>query len=114
MDQLGTPKTSNPAPVGNNNSQQQQTGGRSRNRNHELKGIVIDGSKSVQYYKLYEGLKIVSGKKNSKVKATLINMERLTGDDLARDCACTIYKAKAQHQKFHGGRASGSRQFATI
>eukprot|EP00536_Pseudo-nitzschia_multiseries_P006869 jgi/Psemu1/16328/gm1.16328_g len=108
MDQLGTPKASNPAPVDNNNSQQQQAGGRSHNQNcqgnnnkngggsnhptigkrkfsgldqDELKGIVIDGSKLVQYNKLYEGLKIVSGKKNSKVRTTLINMEPLTEDD---------------------------------
>eukprot|EP00536_Pseudo-nitzschia_multiseries_P002667 jgi/Psemu1/5973/gm1.5973_g len=109
VDQLGVLKTSNPAPVGNNNnnSQQQQAGGRSRYQNRqgnnntngggnahpsgerkfsgldqdELKRIIINGSKSVQYDKLYEGLKIVGGKKNSKVKTTLISMTPLAEDD---------------------------------
>eukprot|EP00536_Pseudo-nitzschia_multiseries_P014537 jgi/Psemu1/39067/gm1.39067_g len=47
----------------------------------ELKGIIVDGSKSTQYDKLYEGLKIAGGKKNSKVKTTLINLTLLTEDD---------------------------------
>eukprot|EP00536_Pseudo-nitzschia_multiseries_P017674 jgi/Psemu1/52010/gm1.52010_g len=105
MDQLGTSKGSTPNPTAN---QQQQTGGRSRNRNRrgnntnttsgttstsngerkftgldqdKLKGIIVDGSKSTQYDKLYEGLKIAGGKKNSKVKTTLINLTPLTEDD---------------------------------
>eukprot|EP00536_Pseudo-nitzschia_multiseries_P013228 jgi/Psemu1/34482/gm1.34482_g len=106
MDQLGASKGSTPNPTAN---QQQQTGGRSRNRNRrgnnstnttsgststsngerrftgldqdELKGIIVDGSKSTQYDKLYEGLKIAGGKKNSKVKTTLINLTPLTEDD---------------------------------
>eukprot|EP00536_Pseudo-nitzschia_multiseries_P019392 jgi/Psemu1/60503/gm1.60503_g len=109
MDQLGTSRGSTPNPAGNgNSSQQQQAGGRSRNRNRrgnntnatsggnsnstreqkftrldqdELKGIIVDGSKSTQYDKLYEGLKIAGGKKNSKVKTTLINLTLLTEDD---------------------------------
>eukprot|EP00536_Pseudo-nitzschia_multiseries_P001602 jgi/Psemu1/3663/gm1.3663_g len=109
MDQLGTLKGSTPNPTANGNTnQQQQAGARSRNRNRrgnttnttsgtnsnstgeqkftgldqdELKGIIVDGSKSTQYDKLYEGLKIAGGKKNSKVKTTLINLTPLTEDD---------------------------------
>eukprot|EP00536_Pseudo-nitzschia_multiseries_P013740 jgi/Psemu1/36209/gm1.36209_g len=45
------------------------------------KCVLFFGLKSVQYDKLYEGLKIVTGKKNSNVKTTLINMESLSKGD---------------------------------
>eukprot|EP00536_Pseudo-nitzschia_multiseries_P018184 jgi/Psemu1/54460/gm1.54460_g len=102
MDQLNTSKNT-PAPPGGNSQQ----GGRPRNQNwrennggassyyprtselkfsgldqDEFKGIVANGSKFVHHAKLYEGLKMVVGKKNSIVKTTLVNiMEALSERD---------------------------------
>eukprot|EP00536_Pseudo-nitzschia_multiseries_P001458 jgi/Psemu1/3383/gm1.3383_g len=92
MDQLSTTKNSNTPPAGNSN-QQQQGGNRPRNRNQRGNNNNSAGGcsshpqvasgNSLVWTKdsLLMGLKIVGGKKNSKVKTTLISMEPLTKDD---------------------------------
>eukprot|EP00536_Pseudo-nitzschia_multiseries_P004980 jgi/Psemu1/11419/gm1.11419_g len=47
----------------------------------ELKNLVIDGSKSQQYDKLFEGLKVMAGKKSSNLKTSLLTLKEKTEKD---------------------------------